>query len=132
MIQPILNKEGIAQLLAQKQAVLYFFVNWSTYAQQGLQIIEEVESLLSNRDSSAATFWSADISDLDSPAVFVAEWLKQQETSDLKMFKPVGSGNGSVAWLKEGKVVDFALSAYLLRAQELMNRTKHNFGYGGT
>jgi hypothetical protein len=129
-VRSILSEEDFALILAQKHSVIYFFVDWSVYAVQGRRMLEELE-LLCSRELSGSS-WVADVSDIASPAAFLGEWLKEQERSDLKMFNVVACGNGSVAWLNGGAVVDFAQSATHHDLQDLCKRTENAFDCGAT
>lgn len=64
-------------------------------------MLEELESSCCD-DDSKPVFWLADVSELDSPAVFLEEWLKGQERDRLRMSNPVAAGSGSLAWLNHG------------------------------
>ena len=79
-----------------------------------------------------ASFWIADVSDVDAPAAFLREWLKAQDRVDLRMFNPVVCGNGSMAWLARGVVMDFVQSATHYDLQDLRHRTKEAFHNGVT
>ena len=120
-------------MLSQDCSVLYFYVDWSTYAIQGLHLLEEVKSILSqNNNGSIAGFWLADVSDVNAPAAFIGEWLKRQERVDLKLYNTVAVGNGSIAWLKRGEIVDFVMSATHYDAPALAERTKNAFSKRAT
>ncbi len=93
-VRSILCEEDFALILAQEHSVIYFFVNWSVYAFQGRRMLEELE-LLCSPDFNGS-FWVADVSDIESPAAFLGEWLKEHERPDLKMFNVVAAGSGSV------------------------------------
>ena len=132
-MQRILSKEDLSVMLLQEHSVLYFYVDWSAYATEGLHILEEVESILSqNRNNSAPSFWLADVSDVTAPAAFIGEWLKTKEREDLNLYNAVGVGNGSLAWLKSGEIVDFVPSITLHDASMISERIKNVFGKGAT
>ncbi len=132
-MQSIVNQEGLASILSHDRSVLYFYVDWSVYAVRGLQMVKELELAFSiNKNGSVISFWLADVSNVDAPAAFLSEWLKAQERADLKMFNVVAAGSGSLAWLKQGKIVDFALSATHHKVDILAERTKNAFGGGAT
>ena len=107
----------------QDQAVIYFYVDWSSYAVQGREVLKEVELLLSPR---SPAFWLADVSDLDAPAAFMFEWLKLREPLGVKL-SIVALGTGSVAWLRRGEIVDFVLSAGHQDARALAEKTENVF-----
>ena len=89
-------------------------------------MLEELESS-SSSDESKPVFWLADVSELESPAAFLGEWLKRQERKDLKMFDVVAAGSGSVVWLSRGAVVDFVQSATHYDLDALRMRTENVF-----
>ena len=130
-VRSILSEEDFVLTLAEQHSVIYFFVDWSVYAVQGRRRFEELE-LLCCPDLKKGSFWIADVSDIESPAAFLGEWLKHQERSDLKISNPVASGSGSVVWLNRGAVVDFAHSATHHNVPALRKRTGKAFHYGAT
>jgi hypothetical protein len=73
------------------------------------------------------SFWLADVSDMNSPAAFISEWLKKQEREDMKMYNMIACGSGSVAWLREGEVIDFEISVSRAGSDQLVERTKRLF-----
>ena len=121
----ISNEEDFARVLAEEHSILFFYVDWSVYAVQGRQIVEELESTF-NQDLNASC-WIADVSHVDASAAFLGEWLNKQDRADLKMFNPVMCGNGSVAWLARGVVIDFVPSVTHYKLHELRNRTREAF-----
>ena len=132
-MQRILSEDDFSLMLSQEHSVLYFYVDWSAYAIEGLRILEEVESLFAqNRNGLAASFWLADVSDVNAPAAFIGEWLKTQERAELKLYNVVALGNGSVAWLNRGEIVDFAPNVTLGNVHLLSERTKNVFSKGAT
>jgi len=124
-MQSILSKEDFSLMLSRAHSVLYFYVDWSAYAIEGLHMLEEVESVLARSNSgSVASFWLADVSDVNAPAAFIGDWLKGQERAGLKLYNIVALGNGSVAWLKRGEIVNFAQCATALDVDSLSERTR--------
>jgi hypothetical protein len=119
-----LNEEDFESMISQQHSVIYFYVDWSTYAVQGRVLLEELEASC-DHDESKPVFWLADVSELESPAAFLGEWLKRQERKDLKMFNVVAAGSGSVVWLSQGAVVDFVQSATHYDLDALRMRTKN-------
>ena len=130
-MRPILNEEDFESMTSQAYSVLYFYVDWSTYAVQGRIMLEELESSYGH-DDSKPVFWLADVSELESPAAFLGEWLKRQERDGLKMSNVVAAGSGSVAWLSQGEVVDFVQSATHYDLPALRMRTENAFHRGAT
>jgi hypothetical protein len=130
-VQPILNEEDFASMVLQEHSVIYFYVDWSVHAVQGRRILEELESSWS-QGNSTASFWLADVSDLNAPAAFLAEWLNGQERSELKTRNVVTAGSGSVAWLNRGEVIDFVQTATQHDVRALVHRTKSAFGESAT
>jgi hypothetical protein len=45
-MRSINSQDDFAQLLQCDEAVLYIYVDWSVYAREGLQIVEEAERFL--------------------------------------------------------------------------------------
>jgi hypothetical protein len=125
-MRPILNEEDFESMTSQWRSIIYFYVDWSTYAVQGLVMLEKLESLCCD-DDSKSVFWLADVSELDSPAAFLEEWLKGQKRDELKRFNLVTAGNGSVVWLNHGAVVDFVQSASHYDLDTLRIRTENAF-----
>lgn len=129
-MRSISSEEELAFMLSQEHSTICFFVDWSIYAVKGRQMFEELEATCS-RDLDAS-FWVADVSDVDAPAAFLEGWLKKQDRPDIKMFNPVMCGNGSIAWLKRGVVVDFVQSATHHNLERLCDRTKEAFRHDAT
>ena len=126
----ISSEEDFARVLAEEHSILFFYVDWSVYAVQARQLIEELESSF-NQDLNASC-WIADVSDVDASPSLLGEWLKMQDRADLSMSIPVMCGNGSVTWLARGVVVDFVQSATYYKLQELRNRTREAFHNAAT
>ena len=74
----------------------------------------------------APAFWLADISDVEAPAAFIFDWLKRREPPDVDL-SLVALGNGSIAWLRSGEIVDFVLSGGYQEARVLAERTETIF-----
>ena len=124
-MKPILNTNDFERLVKTERAVLYVYVDWSSYAAQtGLRITEEAERLFQRNHDPEVSFWLADVSDLDSPAAFIADWLRGQETERIRMFPAIGTGNGSLVWLINGRAIGFALSASQLGSEAVTAKTK--------
>ena len=125
-MRSILSEDDFKTVISQENSIIYFHVDWSAYSVQGRAMLEELESSYSSEESKPV-FWLADVSDLDSPAAFLGEWLKRQERKDLNMLNVVAAGNGSVAWLNQGTVVDFVQSATHYDLDALRMRTEYVF-----
>ncbi len=65
----ISSEEDFALVFAQEYSTIFLFVDWSVYAVQGRQIFEELESTWGHDLN--ASFWIADVSDLNAPAAFL-------------------------------------------------------------
>src|SRR4030095_12519482 len=114
-MEQILNRNDLERLLKSERAVLYIYVDWSSYAAKtGLRVVEEAEQLFTRNPDLRVFFWLADISELNSPGAFIWDWLRQQESETMRMFPAIGTGNGSLVWLRRGQAIGFALSASLL------------------
>jgi len=123
-MKPILNKTDFEKLLKTERAILYVYVDWSSYAAQtGLRITVEAERLFQRNHDPEVSFWLADVSDIDSAAAFIADWLRGQET-EKGMFPAIGTGNGSLVWLINGRAIGFALSASHLGLDGVTAKTK--------
>lgn len=125
-MRPVLNEDDFKSMISQEHSVIYFHVDWSTYSVQGRVMLEELESSWSSHESKPV-FWLADVSELESPAAFLSEWLKRHERKDLKMFNVVAAGSGSMVWLSQGTVVDFVQSATHYDLAALRLRTEDVF-----
>ena len=66
-MRPILSEDDLAIALSAERAVIYFFVEWSVYAVQGRQRFGEWELLYGCEPE--MSFWVADVSDVEPPAV---------------------------------------------------------------
>ena len=125
-MRPILNEDDFKSVISQEHSIIYFHVDWSAYSFQGRVMLQELESSYGS-DESKPAFWLADVSELESPAAFLGEWLKRQERKDLKMFNVVAAGSGAVVWLSQGAVVDFVQSATHYDLDALRRRTENVF-----
>ena len=114
-----------------EHAVVYFYVDWSVYAVQGLRMLEHLESSWSDPGSPVA-FRLADVSDVNAPAAFMFEWLKRRERPDQRLSSSIAVGNGSVMWLIRGDIVDFEPSVTKHDVSVLTARTKNAFQLGET
>lgn len=119
-MRSILSEEDFAAALGAEQAAIYFFVDWSVYAVQGRERFAELE-LSYGRETS---FWIADISDVEAPAVFTADWVKAHDSKDVSIFLAAGCGNGPIIWLKRGAIVDAVRSAIHCEMDDLRTRTE--------
>ena len=121
-MRPILSEGDLAVALSGGQAVIYFFVEWSVYAVQGRQRFQELELLYGHKPETS--FWFADVSDVDAPAAFIADWLKTHDSTDINVSLAACTGNGSIIWLKGGVIVDAVRSAINCDLHELRTRTE--------
>ena len=119
-MRSILSEDDLAAALGADQAVIYFFVDWSVYAVQGRQRVAELE-LSYGRETS---FWLADVSSVEAPAAFTADWLKAHDSKDVNVFLAAGAGNGPIIWLKRGAIADAVRSAINCNLHELRARTE--------
>src|SRR5690348_3328223 len=103
-MQWINNDDDFSRMLQDGETILYIYVDWSSYASRdGSRIIELVERFF-DETQSKLSFWSADVSDLNSPAAFIGHWLKEQEKTGIRMFPGIGIGAGSLVWIKNREV----------------------------
>jgi hypothetical protein len=130
-MESICNQDGLISTLTDQRSVVYFYVDWSTYAKQGLHMVEELESSVADQ-TPAVAFRLADVSDVNAPAAFMFDWLQQNERSDLKLCERIAVGNGSVMWLRQGQIVDFEPHVTHQDLSALTDRTKRAFGAGET
>jgi hypothetical protein len=130
-MESISTQDALNATLKEQRSVVYFYVDWSVYAKQGLGVVEELESSVAYQ-TPAVTFRLADVSDVNAAGAFMFDWLKQNERADLKLCNRIALGNGSVMWLLQGQIVDFEprITSYDLFA--LTERTKRAFGLGDT
>jgi hypothetical protein len=118
-MRPILSEDDLAIALSAERAVIYFFVEWSVYAVQGRQRFGELELLYGCEPE--MSFWVADVSDVEAPAAYIADWLKTHDRKEV--FLAAGMGNGPIIWLKGGAIVDAVRSAINCDLHELRTRT---------
>jgi hypothetical protein len=130
-MENISNEDDFKALLSREHAVVYFYVDWSTYAMQGLRMLDQLESSWSDQ-SSQVTYRSADVSDVNAPAAFMFEWLKPRERSEQGLCNRIAAGNGSVMWLSHGVIADFEPSVTRHDVSVLIARTKNVFQLGET
>ena len=70
------------------------------------------------------SFWIVDVSDVETPASFIAGWLKTNDSTDVNVFLAAATGNGPIIWLKRGAIVDAVRSAIGCDLDELRTRTE--------
>src|SRR6476660_1718905 len=122
-MQSITQEADLRAIESEPQSGIFFYVDWSSYAVRGRQVLEEIELLLLPR---GMPFWLADISDLDGPAAFMLDWLKRREPPGANL-SLVALGNGSIAWLRSGQIVEFVLNGGYQEARVLAERTENIF-----
>ena len=118
-------------MLSAETAALFLFVDWSEYARCGREIFEEAEAKVAATSSnSSVSWWVVDISTADAPPnPALHGWLKtQEETGKLRVFPSIAMGNGSVVWMKGGKLVRFEPSAVHSGPVGLVYRTLEILG----
>ena len=130
-MENICNQDDLEALLSREYAVVYFYVDWSAYAMQGLRMLEQLESSWSGLGF-PVTFRLADVSDVNAPAAFIFEWLKRHERPDQRLCNRIAAGNGSVMWLTRGDIADFEPSVTRHDVSVLTARTKNAFQFGET
>src|SRR5262245_17364670 len=124
-MEKILNRNDLERLLKIERAVLYIYVDWSSYAAKtGLRVLEQAEQFFKSNPDHGVFFWLADISDLNSPGAVIADWLQQQESETKRMFPAIRTGNGSLVWLRKGQAIGVALSASHLGIDGVISKTK--------
>jgi hypothetical protein len=117
----------LLEMLAEKSAALFFFVDWSEYALRGKDICRQAELALSAQASpDAPSWWTADISSIDSPPnQALHNWLTEQEQSKhMRLVSSIAMGNGSIVWIENGNIVEFETSTRRLGLEELIRRTQ--------
>jgi hypothetical protein len=130
-MKPLTREEDMAEMLAGKSAVLFMFVfmfvDWSEYARRGREVFEAAETKCTAKSSNgSASWWIAGISSTNSPLSSVLHrWLTSEEQRGrVRIFPNVAMGNGSVLWVKNGKVVGFEPNARLRGLEQLVDRTE--------
>ena len=126
-MREIKKPEDVNELCAQGRSVIYFYVDWSVYAARGREVMNAVEKQIPQIADSPQLFWLANVSDVDSPAGFIFEWLRKQERDDLRMCSMIAGGSGCVVWIENGNVIDFETSAGGAGTSALVERTKTLF-----
>lgn len=104
----------LAEMLGAENAALFVFVDWSEYARCGKEIFEEAEAKLATTSSNCSiSWWIVDISsDHAPPSPALHQWLRAEEQKGkVRVFPNIAMGNGSVVWMKNGKVVRFEPNA---------------------
>ncbi len=126
-MRKILDQNDYVEMSLQKKSILFLNVDWSIYANKlGFEEIENAEKKLLEL-SFDISFWSADVSNVNSSGNFIFEILRQQETNYLEFFPNSATGNGAVFWFKNGKIVDWAFSAWLLKTNKIIELTLKHF-----
>jgi hypothetical protein len=131
LMENICNEDDFKVLLSREHAIVYFYVDWSAYAMEGLRMLEQLESSWSDLRCQV-TFGLADVSDVNASAAFMLEWLKRRERSDQRLCNRIAAGNGSVMWLTHGEIADFEPSVTRHDVSVLTARTKNAFQLGET
>ncbi len=127
-MKQILSSQDFESLLTSEQALLYIFADWSEYAAiTGLRIVEQAEEFFLKNLEFQIEFWLADLSDDTSPAAFIVNWLRQQESETLRLFPAIGTGSGSILWIRKGQAAAFALSASHLGIDGVIDKMKEIF-----
>ena len=125
VMRELKSENEFAEMLAQNNAALFVFVDWSEYAKRGLVVFKEAEAdFISTTSNSAFSWWSVDISSGDSPPnPALHGWLtSQQQEGKVRVFPNIAVGAGSVVWLKQGEIIGFDMNAERLGQEALVRR----------
>lgn len=117
------QSRDLKEMLAAENAAVFVWVHWSTYARHGCNIFRRAHSDFTQNAQNNPV--SAFVTDLSFPgatpiADSLHEWLKLQDTeAGLRMFPSIDMGNGSVVWIKRGRVAGFEPAACRLGLEKL-------------
>lgn len=113
--------KGLDDILERQNILLFLNETWSEYAKKGMTVLKEIAD--SSYQIKNLTFWSVNFSEADREIV---EWLKNHSQS-INLIPAATTGNGSMIWIKDGKVIDFTLSLNNEVKENILNKIKHTF-----
>ena len=115
-------------MILQGKVVLSFYHDWSKYsAVYGIQYFREADNFFCNqKDIEKINFWLADVSDGNSSAIFLHDWIKNA-CVESNLFGWVAAGNPSVIWLNFGQILNCEFSAYILKRDGIIEKTNKHF-----
>lgn len=121
-MKEILTKTDFAEMLSQDKVVLSFYHDWvKDSVFYGVEFLTESENYFqSSQYHIKPAFWIANVSDVNSPANFLYDWLKEIEP---KLIVMIGTGNPSVIWLSFGQMLKYEFSACLLKSNGIIEKT---------
>ena len=130
-MKQLLNKEDVAELLLHKHLILLTYVDWSADAADARSILAYAERFFAKQDTDCEVdFWIADTSTLESPGMYILDWVMEQNLEDIRKHQAIGAGYGSVFWIKHGELIDYELKAANLGKEEFLEKTINLFRVG--
>lgn len=124
------SEQDLAEMLSERNAALFLFVNWSDYARRGREVFKAAAGKFAARSfDKPVSWWIFDLSSLSAPVnEGLHRWLKlQRQRTEIRMFPNIATGNGSVLWIKHGEIVGFEANAQLSGQDALAHRTENVF-----
>ena len=127
-MREILIQTDFNEMILQDKVVLFFYHKWSKYSGvYGIQYLKEADSFLCNQKNIAEiNFWIADVSDENSSASFLCDWIKNNSVES-NLFVWIGAGNPTVVWLNYGQTLNCEFSAYILKTEGIIQKTVEYF-----
>ena len=124
------HSRDMAEMLTAERAALFVWVDWSTYARHGCEIFRRAQSDIGNDSTRRVNAFVADLSFPGATPIAdsLHQWLKvQDEEAGHCMFPSIDLANGSVVWIKKGRVTGFESATYRLGFVELRKRFERVF-----
>lgn len=118
----IKSLENIKQISEQETSILFCYEEWSKYAKDGLKIFEELCQALKTFDNISFRL----LDSANAPQGLI-EWIKAENQPGMKLIPAITTGNGSIIWVRRGKVFDYVLSAVNEGLEQILVRTRENF-----
>lgn len=119
-IKKVINLNEIS---FEEKVILFIYEDWSEFTKEGLKILQEVKE--NTPKNIGITFQQISLTNTPKE---ISDWLKTQNGKKVNFIPAIGTGNGSLLWIKKGEIIDFILSAYLSGQNEILTKTTVNFG----
>lgn len=127
-MREILNQANLNEMILQSKVVLSFYHDWSKYsAVDGIQYFKEADNFFRNeKGDTEIIFWLADVSNENSPAAFLCDWIKNNSVES-NLFGWINAGNPSIIWLNFGQNLSCEFSSYILKRDGIIEKTNKYF-----